>query len=96
MATKTRHYESSFTLDELETTLNTDESDLDGQLQSLVSAKNTNGEDVTEAVYDKSKKTNLGNLTVKKSPAGSVSGKKKAFDGTAFIEDEDKDVSVFR
>ena len=96
MATKTRHYESDFTLEDLELTCIADESDIGGQLQSLNAVQDTNGDDVTEAVYDKSKNTDLGNITIKKSPTGSVSGKTKAFDGTAFIDETDTDVSVFR
>ena len=96
MATKTKHNDSNMTLAELETTCNTDELNIGGQLQSLDTVKNTNGKDVTEAVYDKSKKNNLGNLSIKKAVIASVSGKSLAFTGSAFDSGTAKDVNVFR
>ena len=93
MATHTEHYDSSFTLAQLQTTVSTDERDIRGQLQSLEAVKNSDDEDVTEAVYDKSKKTKLGNITLVKS--GGISGL-QAFKGTAFINKKVENVAVFR
>jgi hypothetical protein len=87
MATKIRHYESSFTLDDLNTTCNTDEDDIGGQLQSLEAVQNTNGVKTTEAIFDKAKNTGLGNVTIKKAPSGTH---------TAFIMTVKTKVSISR
>ena len=97
MANRTRHYESSFTLDDLEITCNTDEDDIGGQLQSLEAAQNSNGAKVTEAIFDKEKDTNLGQLTIKKaSDVSDAEEEKAAFKGDAFILSVRTKVLVFR
>ena len=71
--TRIRHYESSFTLEDLNTSCNTDEDDIGGQLQTLEAVQDTNGVKTTEAIFDKAENTNLGNVTIKKAAAGAHS-----------------------
>lgn len=53
MATKTRHYESTMTLQALQDRCNKDEQIIPGKLKSLEAVLNANGVKVTEAVYEK-------------------------------------------
>jgi predicted transcriptional regulator with HTH domain len=93
MSIEIMHYPSNFTLNDLQTTVKTDEKNIRGQLQSIKAAKDTDNVDVTEAKYDTSKKTKLGELTIIIS--GGASGL-QVFKGTAFINKKVENVAVFR
>ena len=73
----------------LETTCNTDEMDLEKNLQSLDTVLNS-GKKVTEAVYKATDPDKLGGLTIKEGTEGGT------FIGKAFILTQPKSVVVTR
>jgi hypothetical protein len=92
--TQTLFYVSSMnSLTELETTCNTDEITFKRKLQSLDTVLD-DGQKTTEAVYKRTDKTKLGQLTIEE-----FSEERKddaLFQGKAFILTQPVDVLVFR
>jgi hypothetical protein len=80
-------------LGELQTTCNTEEMNLERNLQSLDTVLN-DGKKVTEAVYKATDPENLGSLTIKAFSAGEEAN--AAFRGKAFILTQPVDVLVFK
>jgi len=89
----TMHYNSGFSIQELEDALETDERTTRCKVQSLELGVNEKGEKATVAEFKKTDKKGLGNLKVVKTEGGEEG---ELFHGDAYIKTQEAKVSVSR